>query len=143
MTNGPTGQGKIVSFAQTVPALLAGAKTVTRRQWSPRHAAWFTEGRLFQAWNRLPRVKGAVMVAVLRVVSCEQTRECPEGDFEKEGLAWLRDHGTPIFLSTSGLMRDWVAQMDEPPFRLEFSVESILPAGHDLLADFLARGTTA
>lgn len=35
---------KIISFAETTPALLADAKTVTRREWAEKHARSFKAG---------------------------------------------------------------------------------------------------
>jgi len=45
---------RIVSFAWTTEALLAGLKTVTRRFWKDSHARRFHKGDLVQAWNKSP-----------------------------------------------------------------------------------------
>ncbi|MBW2053822.1 MAG: ASCH domain-containing protein [Deltaproteobacteria bacterium] len=45
---------KIVSFAWTTEALLAGRKTVTRRCWNERYAGRFKSGDLVQAYDRNP-----------------------------------------------------------------------------------------
>lgn len=59
----------IISFAYTTDALLAGQKTVTRRDWAPSHAAKFYPGLVVDAWSRNPRVPGARKVAEIQIVS--------------------------------------------------------------------------
>lgn len=89
----------IISFAWTTPALLAGEKTVTRRAWTPEHAARFREGDLVDAWNRSPRVgrsRGARKVATIRLTRdpwLQHTDEMRPEDFRREGFRWLREHG--------------------------------------------------
>lgn len=85
---------KIISFAWTTPALLAGRKTVTRREWKDRHAVTFRKGDLIAAYNRLPRV-GGHQVATLRLTRDaykESTALAPPVDFEREGFAYLDEH---------------------------------------------------
>jgi hypothetical protein len=85
----------IISFAHTTPALLAGAKTVTRRTWAPKHAARFKAGQLVDAWDRTPRVRGAKKVATIRITRdpwIQNSRELTEADFIREGFAWLDEH---------------------------------------------------
>ena len=55
---------RIISFAWTTPALLAGAKTVTRRDWKGRHGMAFHEGDFVQAWDRSPRVGGKQVATI-------------------------------------------------------------------------------
>lgn len=84
---------KIISFAWTTPALLAGAKTVTRRDWDDDYARRFTLGQEVLAYNRSPRHKGQA-VARLRIVSVtkEWDRDAPDDDYEAEGFAWMEAH---------------------------------------------------
>ncbi len=84
---------RIVSFAYTTPALLAGAKTVTRRNWNDDYARRFKPGDIVHAYDRSPRHRGN-HVATLRIVSCtkEPDAETPDSDYEAEGLAWLAEH---------------------------------------------------
>jgi hypothetical protein len=87
----------IVSFAWTTPALLAGAKTCTRRQWSPSHARKIQDGQLVDAWDRLPRVKGARKVATIRITAApelQSTAQIPDSDWQAEGFDWLTRFGT-------------------------------------------------
>lgn len=89
----------IISFGWTTPALLAGAKTVTRRAWTPKHAAHFKAGMLVDAWNTSPRnVKGNPhKVAVIRLTQDVQSSTLyPHEDYEAEGLRWLHEHDIKV-----------------------------------------------
>lgn len=96
---------RIVSFAWTTPALLAGAKTVTRRDWDDDYARRFSAGELITAFNRSPRHKGEP-IATLRVVSVtlERAAEAPDSDWEAEGFEWFTRH--PQALPKSGPFAD-------------------------------------
>jgi hypothetical protein len=104
----------IVSFAWTVPALLAGAKTMTRRDWTYSHARKFHVGMRVDAWDRLPRVAGAKRVAVI-----ELTRDPWRGssgdltpeDYEREGFAYLAAHGDRA--TVERVMTSWGARPRE------------------------------
>lgn len=92
---------RIVSFAYTTPALLAGAKTVTRRDWNPAYAAGFRRNDLVAAWDRSPRFGGRP-VAIIRLTA-DPVRE-PIGymmdlDYDAEGFRWLHDHLDQISVS--------------------------------------------
>lgn len=84
---------KNISFAYTTPALLAGHKTVTRRDWDPSYANRFERGELVNAYNRSPRHHGE-KVATLRIVSVtyEPNALAPASDYEAEGFAFLAAH---------------------------------------------------
>lgn len=94
----------IISFAWTTPALLAGAKTVTRRAWMPVTAAKFHVGDVVDAWNQTPRVNSARrgiriarQVATIRITRdpwVQNTREVGPDDYRREGFEWLFDHDT-------------------------------------------------
>ena len=89
---------KIISFAWTTPALLAGVKTVTRRQWDPRDASTFHAGDLVAAYDRQPRYRGR-QVAVIRLtedVYPEPSDLAPDGDWEAEGFGWLEERGLKV-----------------------------------------------
>ena len=96
----------VISFAWTTPALLAGHKTVTRRDWKESHARRFRAGDVLAAFNRQPRYGGR-QVASIRLTQApylESTALAPEEDYEAEGLAWLAERGftvdgqTPLYL---------------------------------------------
>lgn len=87
----------IISFAWTTPALLAGAKTMTRRDWKHEHAAKFTVGQIVDAWDRSPRTGEGRKVATIRITReprRESTAFVGDDDFDREGFRWLYFHGT-------------------------------------------------
>lgn len=91
----------IISFGWTTPALLAGAKTVTRRDWAPIHARRFKAGMLVDAWNTSPRnVKGKPRkIATIRLTEDahpQWTPDVPGSDYRAEGFVWLHEHGLQV-----------------------------------------------
>lgn len=83
----------IISFAWTTPALLAGSKTVTRRDWSADYARRFRKGMETLAYDRGPR-NGGKPIARLRLtadVTYEQDADAPDADWEAEGFGWFWD----------------------------------------------------
>lgn len=95
---------KILSYAYTTEALLAGVKFRTRRRWSRRYALSFHGAEVEQAWNRSPRVGGFYLGDVqLTADPFEQrTGQMTEEDYSIEGLAWMEDHGLMVPVSTPG-----------------------------------------
>jgi ParB/RepB/Spo0J family partition protein len=90
-------------FGWTTPALLAGAKTVSRQTWTPRAARPFVAGALVEAYDRDPRRRGR-RLATLRLLGAPEYRplaEMPESDYEAEGWRWLNEH--PKALSGKGI----------------------------------------
>lgn len=59
---------RIISFAWTTPALLAGRKTCTRRDWTYGYAANFALGEEVAAYDRSPRAFGQ-RVATIRLTA--------------------------------------------------------------------------
>ena len=83
---------RLISFAFTTPALLAGRKTVTRRLWKDTWAAGFKAGDLVAAYDRNPR-NGGHQVATIRLTADpvkERTGTMPDSDYDAEGFAWLQ-----------------------------------------------------
>ena len=105
---------KIISFAWTIEALLAGVKTVTRREWTASYAARFKGGDLIAAYDRSPRYKGH-QVAVIRLMQDpyrENIADAPDDDYAAEGLEWMSNQGLMIQgLSPQTFWRAW--QMDD------------------------------
>ena len=96
---------KIISFAWTTPALLAGRKTCTRRNWDRSYALSFYEGESVQAWNTSPRNVRARprQLAWIRLIATpcwEPLERMPDSDYEAEGFAFLaqqpRRSGGPV-----------------------------------------------
>lgn len=120
----------IISFAWTTPALLAGAKTMTRRDWSPEYAARFHVGDLVDAWNRSPRVgraKGARRVATIRLARDPYQQfpsEMLRGDFIREGFEWLEANG---YAETVAQIREDWRDDPHPLWVVEFELVEVLP----------------
>ena len=103
---------KIVSFAWTSPALVAGRKTVTRRDWNDDYARRFKAGDLVAAYNRQPRHRGE-QIATIRIVSVakEPLSTMPDSDYEGEGFAFLA--ANPHLLPKSGDFSDpWMVSRE-------------------------------
>ncbi len=86
---------KIISFSWTTPALLAGEKTVTRRDWAERHAMTFHTGDLVQAWDKVP-FAGGKKVAIIRLTQAPylaDINEAPDSDYGAEGFGYMEGHG--------------------------------------------------
>ncbi|KKL07637.1 hypothetical protein LCGC14_2584010 [marine sediment metagenome] len=90
-----------VSFAWTTPALLAGRKSVTRRDWTTRFASQFHVSDLVSAYDKLTRNHGrhVATVPVLRAPYQEALGEVPDSDYEAEGFLFFEEH--PELLPTS------------------------------------------
>src|SRR5262245_29618680 len=88
----------IQSESLTWPAIVARAKTVTRRTWKPSTRAWYRKGRVFDAYDT------ATFRGGKRIARCQVTQdayeEClgdmPDDDWEGEGFAWMSDHAVAI-----------------------------------------------
>ncbi len=82
--------GRIVSFAWTSAALLAGHKTVTRRNWSADYGRLFRKGDVVHAYDRSPRVHGKPIARLRLTVDAhhESDASTPDRDYEAEGFAW-------------------------------------------------------
>lgn len=119
----------ILSFAHTTSALLAGAKTVTRREWTAVHAEHYRRGELVDAWDHLPRVKGAKRIGVIRVSRPPYRQPShlttPE-DFHREGLAWMQRNGTIADVEMAS--RIWAGWHEHPVdlWVLEFELVSTI-----------------
>ncbi|MBW2090656.1 MAG: hypothetical protein JRI34_00835 [Deltaproteobacteria bacterium] len=88
----------IISFAWTVPALLAGRKTRTRRQWTDEYASRFKKNMIVDAYNRSPR-HGGKKVASIRLTANPikiPIKIMPDEDFEKEGFAYFLENPDQI-----------------------------------------------
>ena len=101
---------RIISFAKTTPALLAGRKTVTRREWKDSYAESFHEGELLQAWDRLPRTGKGKRIGTIRLTCApykERSDLITRKEFEAEGLEYLSMGENGIIDWPLELYRDW------------------------------------
>lgn len=119
-----------ISFAWTTPALLARAKSATRRMWAPSHAAKFRAGQIVDAYDRSPRLGGR-RVATIRIARdpWKQRTGLMDDvvDYEREGIrhmAMLSD------LAPDGSRwHDWWhswKRADELVYVVEFQVIEVL-----------------
>lgn len=89
---------KEISFAWTTPALLAGRKTVTRRDWKWSWARSFEAGELVAATDKQRRFGGR-QVATIRLTQKpyrQNTARAPDSDWEAEGFACLESIGATV-----------------------------------------------
>lgn len=89
---------KWVSFQYMLEPLLAGIKTVTRREWRLRHTRRFHEGDFVQAFDKMPST-GGKRVAMIQLTCdpyLENTANMPNEDWINEGLAFMEENGQTI-----------------------------------------------
>lgn len=85
---------RIISFAYMTPAMLAGVKKVTRRDWDAEYARRFQSGELIKAYDRSPRFGGS-HVAYIRLTRrpyFEPIAQMPDDDYVLEGFKYLYEH---------------------------------------------------
>lgn len=113
----------IISFAHTTPALLAGKKTVTRRDWKPGHAAKFHSGLDVDAWDRSPRVKRARRVAEIRIVSVRlEPIQRLLDDPRYAEIEWRREGGRMLWPSPDEFIGIYRYDPAKKLYRVEFFV---------------------
>lgn len=103
---------RIISFDWTTPALLAGRKTCTRRDWSVSYASRFKQDEVCQAWDHLPRTRKGRKVGDIRLTVTpylESLAEMPDEDFEAEGFAFFEEypHLLPAKAGPMALSFEW------------------------------------
>lgn len=97
---------RIISFAYTWQAFLAGDKTVTRRRWKDRYASQFIRGLRVQAWDKSPRYEGKkIGVIELKRVEKQPIISMPDRDYECEGFGHM--HRAGIKATKSSGFRDY------------------------------------
>jgi hypothetical protein len=103
-----------ITFSATTDALLARQKTVTRRNWKPRHANKFKPDDLVAAYDRSPR-NGGRRVAVIRITDpprLESTGSMPPEEWYAEGFEYMQSRGMLVRLhakesTPAQLWQDW------------------------------------
>jgi uncharacterized protein YqfB (UPF0267 family) len=81
---------KIISFAWTTDALIAGEKTVTRRDWNDAYARRFKAGEIISAYDKNPRA-GGKKIAEIRLTRApyrQWLHDVTDEDEVKEGGLW-------------------------------------------------------
>lgn len=118
---------RIISFAYTTPALLAGRKSVTRRHWADSYARLFKSGDIILAYDRSPRA-GGKQIATLRLTHGpyqESGWDMPANDFEAEGFAYFASKGLLLNGLTPLQLWEQLEGHDDPWWVLRFEVVSI------------------
>lgn len=116
----------LISFAWTTPALRARVKSVTRRTWTPAHAAHFHAGDLVDAWDKLPRAGGKKIgqIRITRDPYRQRTSLLTNGDRAREGIDHLE---RALFRPPEGFntwdqwWRTW-KRLDEEVWVVEFEI---------------------
>lgn len=101
---------RVISFAWTTPALLAGKKTCTRRDWNDKYADAFNRGEIVLAYDRQPRYKGKPVATIQLTAKpyLQSTKDAPASDYQAEGFEYLQALGKKVDgLSPAALWRAW------------------------------------
>lgn len=103
----------ILSFGWTWPALVARAKSVTRREWGARqldlHQRAFRRNEPVQAYDKVPHAKGQ-RIGLIQYTSephWETLGVMPFEDYEAEGFDWF--HRNPFAIPAAAKLRPWAA----------------------------------
>jgi hypothetical protein len=126
----PGGAMQIISYAWTLPALLARRKTRTRRQWIDSYASRFKVGMLCAAYDKSPRFRGK-KVGVIRITGLkkEDIALMPDADYEREGFAYFAEQGLEIWRKPPRrAFDDWRAQ-GGTYWVVDFEIEELVPNG--------------
>ncbi len=105
---------KEISFNWTLPAFLAGHKSVTRRDWKDDYARTFKKGEVVAAYNKQRRF-GGKKIGLIRLSQNpykESTADIPAEDWYNEGMPVLEGEGVLL----DGLMPSdfWLRWLTEP-----------------------------
>ena len=116
-----------ISFAWTTPALLAGKKTVTRRDWSDDYAQKFPVGSFHNATNKQRRFGGKT-IGRIKIVSIRREpllRMLDDPDYgakeiELEGGLWDNAiHFVSSFCDKTGTDYVWRIEFEFEPVATE------------------------
>ncbi|EMO84353.1 hypothetical protein [Leptospira santarosai] len=101
---------KIISFGYTTAPLLAGRKTITRREWKDEYALKFRPGEIIQAYDKSPRY-GGKKIGELKIswIVKLYLGNMPDSDYEAEGFAWLDEN--PEFIHKNFILKDGTTDM--------------------------------
>lgn len=104
----------IISFAWTTPALVAGFKTCTRRDWLQKFAERWHKGTMAQAYDKSPRFKGVRVghIELVRDPYRERTCDIPDEDYEAEGFGYMERNN--ILIRGKTPRQFWDAWRDGP-----------------------------
>lgn len=88
----------IQSESRTWPAVVANSKSVTRRSWKAKTAAWYQKGRRFDCYDRVPFQNGRKIAEAVCTATAyqEPLGTMPDEDWEREGFKWMHEHPVAI-----------------------------------------------
>jgi len=105
---------KEISFSWTTTAFLAGAKTVTRRDWKDSYAKTFKKGEIVAAYDKQRRFGGRKigLIKLTKDPYKQSTVELTDEDWWAEGMDVLESEGRLV----DGLMPSdfWLRWQTEP-----------------------------
>lgn len=146
---------RIISFAWTSRALVAGHKTVTRRDWSLNHAVRFHAADVVHAWDHNPRTGKGHHIATISLIESpfeERPGTAPDGDYDREGFRYLsrypgdddEERARTMKLTAPAAWWDWKEGAADKVTVIRFRLESVTPAGiallsHEELAELAGR----
>ncbi len=120
---------KIVPFSGTLPALKAGQKTCTRRQWHEVYASRFHSGDRVAVYDRSPAAGGRSigLIELTGEPYRQAYREAPPEDWVNEGFAYLESAGVKIKGRTPGeLWKSWLNN-NNTCWVVRFKVAEVFP----------------
>lgn len=127
---------RIISFGHTTPALVAGAKTVTRRDWKGGYATLHRAGDQLAAYDRSPRFRGRQIatIALTEAPYPEDSDAAPPADYAAEGFEWLEERGYRVFGHPPAVL--WQAWRQHPRdlWVVRFAVVALTEYGEELRA---------
>ncbi len=120
---------KIISYAWTVPALIARRKVKTRRLWKEKYAKSFHAGDMVQAYDKNPR-NGGKRVGIVRLTKDpyqQSTEAMTMQDYEDEGLMYFEEQKLRIQdMTPMDFFLQWKKQA-ELVWVVEFELITIRP----------------
>ena len=131
-----------IPFTWMTPALLAGCKSVIRRDWLEDGITTFHVGQFVLAYDFLPSA-GGVPVAVIRLIDdpvVERSSNLTDIDYEEEGFGFLERFSFPLpghFYPLRDFFYLWKS-MDIPLCVLRFELIELTPEGK-LMAEKLFK----
>jgi hypothetical protein len=127
---------KEIAFDWTLPALLAGRKTVTRRDWKWSWARSFEAGELVAATGKQRRFGGR-QVATIRLTQRpyrQNTAQAPASDWEAEGFAYLEEIGAKVDRRLPwDIWQEWKVYEPREMWVVRFELVSITEEGLGML----------
>lgn len=95
---------RIITFRDTHHALVAGDKTVTRRDWKRSYANRFRQGEILQAYDKTQRAGGRKIgdIQLTAYPALEPNRKITDEDYILEGFNYYQDHLGHFMYDNSG-----------------------------------------